>query len=99
MGYVSMTDAGNRTPHRFCAPVKRGSLGGGPTVSKAPPFGAEAEPESHPLSVSLVSFCTSRKKLALGAKTQIQRACRHPPAKRQRNPDGISPISYLITPI
>ena len=34
-------------------------------MSKAPPFGAAAEPEADPLSVSLVSFCTSRKKLAL----------------------------------
>ena len=34
-------------------------------MSEAPPLGAAAEPEADPLSVSLVSFCTSRKKLAL----------------------------------
>ena len=59
-------------------------------MSKAPPLGAEAEPEAHPLSVSLVSFCTSRKKLALrrnlgrtirGALPVCRDETRHPPAK------------------
>ena len=36
VGYVSMTDAGNRTLHRFYAPVNRGGLGGKPCVRGTP---------------------------------------------------------------
>ena len=36
MGYVSITDAGKRTLHPFCASVKRGSLGGKPCVRGTP---------------------------------------------------------------
>ena len=78
----------------------RGFLGGGPTVSEAPPLGAEAEPEAHPLSRPLVPFGRFRKELALrrnlgrtisgaypacrGGTRQKHSACRPPPAKGRR---------------
>ena len=58
-------------------------------MSKAPPLGAEVEPEANPLSRPLVPFGRRRKELGpeaeisppAGAGTGTYRACRNPPAK------------------
>ena len=51
-------------------------------MSEAPPLGAEAEPEAHPLSRPLVPFGRCRKELALPGETGKRLLGRDPASRR-----------------